>query len=398
MTKMTRRPRVALLVTAEVTAIAFYPGYPEFLRSRGWDVAVIADSRGALESSAVLRGADVRSVAMRRDPAPLDDLRSLIQMFGTLRSISPDVVVFATPKASLLASIAGLMLRVPVRSYQLWGLRLETERGMRRKILLWLEKLTSLLATDVVANSRSLAALAVQLGTTAGRPVSVIGAGSGLGVDLEHFSRSASIPALDGPTLELLEDSAGLTIGFVGRVHPDKGIGTLILAARALAQERDGVRLLIVGDQDGAELDQLLQNAGPTLDVHVLGGVSDVRPYYQVMDVHCLPTLREGFPNVVLEASAMGIPTITTDATGAIDSVLDGKTGYIFPVGDVGALTNILLKLYDAPALRVRLGASARQFVEEYYDRPTLWDLHERHIRSLLQVATRGVRRSQKRD
>lgn len=388
-TEMSRRPKLVLLVTADVTAVAFYPGYPEFLRSRGWDVTLIADSQGRLESSDVLEGAAIRSVAMKRDPAPLSDLRSLMQVWRTLHSISPDVLVFATPKASLLGAIAGRLLRVPVRSYQLWGLRLETERGIRRKLFLFLERLTARLATEVVANSRSLAATAAKLGSTAGKPISVIGAGSGLGVDLAYYSRSAPTRTIDESTKEFLGKSAGLTIGYVGRVHADKGIDTLILAALALSRQREGVKLLLVGDQDGAELDEMLKGVGPTLAVHVVGGVADVRPYYQVMDVHCLPTLREGFPNVVLEASGMGIPTVTTDATGAVDSVRDGETGYIFPVGNVPALTDILLDLYDSPALRARLGDSARAFVEQFYDRPTLWDLHESHFRSQLELAIR---------
>lgn len=371
-----------MLVTSEVTAICFYPGYSEFLRSRGWDVTLIADSQGHLESSPALAGATIYAVPMKRDPAPLHDLRSLVELFKTLRKISPDVLVFATPKASLLGSIASFMLRVPVRSYQLWGLRLETEHSIRRSILLGFEKLTSRLATEVVANSRSLAGQATKLGATAGRPISVIGAGSGLGVDVEHYSPTASLPELDLATQKFLGNSGGFTVGFVGRIHPDKGIETLIRAASALSEKRSGVRLLLVGAEDGARVNKLLRGTPESLQVHVVGGVSDVRPYYSVMDVHCLPTLREGFPNVVLEAAAMGIPTITTNATGAIDSVVDKTTGYIFPIGDSEALCKYMLRLYDQPGLRLKLGRSARSHVINSFSRTVLWDLHERHLRA----------------
>ncbi|MBD1590426.1 glycosyltransferase family 4 protein [Arthrobacter sp. S1_S22] len=392
---MTYQPRVTLLVTSEETAIGFYPGYPEFLRSRGWDVTLIADSQGRLESSKALQGATTHAVSMRRNPSPMNDLRSLVGLFKTLRRISPDVLVFATPKASLLGAIAGFMLGVPVRSYQMWGLRLETERGIKRKVLLGFEVLTSLLATEIVANSRSLAAEAMRVRVTAGRQILVIGAGSGLGVDLEYYSPTAVTSQLDPSTQRVIGDSRGFTIGFVGRIHPDKGIETLVRAASALSQLRPGVRILLVGAQDGTELNEILRDVPESLAIHVVGGVNDVRPYYSVMDIHCLPTLREGFPNVVLEASAMGLPTITTNATGAIDSVLDGKTGYVFPVGDWDSLCQHMLRLYDEPGLRFELGKSARRFVEEYYSRSVLWDLHERHLKSqhLAVLAARSSRR-----
>lgn len=382
-----RRPRVALLVTAEVTAIAFYPGYPAFLRSRGWDVAVIADSQGGLEKAPVLSGATIRGVPMKREPAPLHDLWSLIRLLRVVRKFSPDVLVFATPKASLLGAVAGSLLRLPVRSYQLWGLRLETERGVRRSILLFLERVTALLSTEVIANSRSLADMATNIGSTGNRRISVIGAGSGLGVDVDHYSPWAPFPSVDSTTRDFICQTDGLIIGYVGRVHPDKGIDTLIRAASELSRIRGGVGLLIIGDQDGAELDKMLVSLDPGLKVHVVGGVSDVRPYYSVMDVHCLPTLREGFPNVVLEASAMKVPTVTTDATGAVDSVRDGETGRIFPVGNWKKLVEILVQLYDSPALRSRLGEAARSFVKELYDRHALWDLHERHLRAQMIAA-----------
>ncbi|PNI10524.1 hypothetical protein CXX84_03465 [Arthrobacter sp. AFG7.2] len=378
---MNEQRKITLLVTSESTAISFYPGYAEFLRSKGWNVTIIASSQGELESSEALAGASIHAVPMKRNPSPAHDLRSLYKLLRKLGEISPDVLVFATPKASLLGSIAGFLLKVPIRSYHLWGLRLETEHGLRRRIFLGLERLTSLLATEVVANSPSLAAQALKIGASAGRPISVIGAGSGLGVDLEHYSPDAQLPPTDPATRRFIGDAGGFTIGFVGRIHPDKGIDTLISAASALSQERSGVRLMLIGAEDGAALEKLLCGVPDSLNVHVAGSVSDVRPYYSVMDIHCLPTLREGFPNVVLEASAMGIPTITTDATGAIDSVLNEKTGYIFPKGDSETLCDRLRRLYDQPELRHEFGQAARAYVESSFSRSVLWNLHERHLR-----------------
>ncbi|WP_411720183.1 glycosyltransferase, partial [Mycetocola sp.] len=207
---------VCFIVTAEITATTFYRGYLSYLQQAGWEVSLIASSNGNLEDFGRTEGIRVVSVPMRREPSPLNDVISLIRLIRVIRRLHPDLVVTATPKAGLLGTVAALVVRVPVRVYQLWGLRFETESGPKRTILKILELCTVKSATQVVANSPSLARRAAQLGLTGRRPAVVLGPGSSHGVDLTYFSPHADVPSVDETTLRFLaHNSDSLVVGFV---------------------------------------------------------------------------------------------------------------------------------------------------------------------------------------
>ncbi len=366
----TQSTRIALVVTTGRTAHGFVSGFANFLASRNNEVFVLA---GAVEDIEDIQGEGAHYVPLpfERDPHPVKDLRSLVLLIRALRAIRPDVVAYATPKASLLTAVASFALRVPRRVYQLWGLRLETVGGMRRSVLCLAERLTSCLSSAIIANSPSLAAAYTRLGLNCGRQVEVVGAGSSHGVDLQRFSRKAEVPKLDDATKEYLENHQGLRIGFVGRMHPDKGVDTLLDAAEGCRRSGTDVAVILVGGDEGFDWERHLADGG--VAARVVGRVSDPRPYYEAMDVLVLPSRREGFPNVVLEAAAMGVPAIVSDATGAIDSVVHGVTGLVVPVGDSAALTIALSSLAHDPLLRSELGTRARDRAEKHFDQAAVW-------------------------
>lgn len=364
--------KIAIIVTVEETAANFVFDFATHIAEQGHDVSVIA-SGGERVPRKVGRGSlTYLPVSMERDPHPFLDLKSLAVLGWQLRKIKPDVLTYATPKASLLGSIAGFLLRIPVRVYQVWGLRLETVEGPRRRLLALLEQVTSFLSTGILANSNSLAQRYRELGLNAGRPVDMLGRGSSHGVDVDRFSRAAPDPS-PGPAGEKKQRVAGnnLTVGFVGRLHPDKGIDTLLDAVRLLKDQGLEVNLVLVGGDEGAELD-----LGGGLEHHttLVGSVDDPRPYYAAMDVLVLPSLREGFPNVVLEAAAMSVPAVVSDGTGVVDSVVDGVTGVVVPKSDPAALAAAIRRLAEDQALREQMGESARQWVEEHFDKHQVWE------------------------
>lgn len=376
------RKSVCLIVTAEVTATTFYRGYLAYLRRSGWDVSLISSSEGNLEKFGRSEGIMVHEVPMRRDPSPVNDVISLIRLARTIWSIKPDAVVTATPKAGLLGTLAARLTRVPVRVYQLWGIRFETEKGPKRSVLKLLESLSVRFSTQVVANSESLARRAAELGLLGRKPIVVLGPGSSHGVDLERFSSDAEIPPLDAETTQFISaDPKAIVVGFVGRVHPDKGIETLLEALAICAQEGMEVRLLVVGAFESHAV--VSQVRGSAIRSRLVGPVSDTRPYLQAMDIHCLPTRREGFPNVVLEAGAMGLVTIASDATGAVDSVVDGETGLIFRTDDAKGLARAIRRLTEDRELRMRLGEQARSDVAARFGKETIWGLQEAHLARL---------------
>jgi glycosyltransferase involved in cell wall biosynthesis len=176
-----------------------------------------------------------------------------------------------------------------------------------------------------------------------------------------------------------------LVIGFVGRFTKDKGIGELATAFEALSRRFENAYLLMVGDYE--EGDPVSDTAKVMLSNHpkvaVAGVVSNTVPYYHAMDILALPTYREGFPTVCLEAAAAGKPIVTTRATGAIDSVLENKTGLRVSVGDADALQLALSSLLESAALREQMGENATRFVRQHFHSTIVWQNTAHFYRSI---------------
>lgn len=379
---MTGNRRLCIMVTSPITATTFLKGYLRFLRNDAWEVHLICADGDGLRQFAEREGARFQPLAMKRDPSPWSDFRSVLTAYRLLRRLQPDVLVYATPKASLVGALAGALARVPIRVYELWGLRLETSVGLAHRVFRLLEALTARLSTRVIANSRSLAARAVEIGVSAGREILVLGHGSSHGVDTSFFSPRASMPdpALETQTAVLEHGTP--VVGFIGRLHPDKGIDTLAEALGICVSHGLKFQLLVVGGAEGADLSQLLEPLRTWIPVHVIGHTPDPRPYLRMMDILVLPSKREGFPNVVLEAASMEVPAVVSDATGCVDSVVADETGVIVPVGDASRFADAITRLVEDGRMRAEMGSAARRRVIAHFSPPDVWALHSACWRS----------------
>lgn len=355
---------IAYIVTSPRTAMNFLSGYLSDVSDRGWEVTLICASDPTIREFADKEGVDYREVKFTRDPSLVRDLAALFRLIWVLRSLSPDAVVFATPKASLLGAVASWLTRVPVRVYEQWGLRLESVRGPMRKILFAMEWLTVRLATVVVANSSSLARRMESLKLAPPDSIVTLGAGSSHGVDVDRFSLDNTIPVIDSSTAKFVSQRESFTIGFVGRIHPDKGVDVLLLAIRECVSNNMKVKCLLLGASEGFELPI---EGDLAHRIHYAGKVEDAQPYYREMDALVLMSKREGFPNVVLEAASMCVPAIVSDGTGAIDSVVDGTSGFVVPVQDHEQLADRIQYLALHPGERVAMGLAARERVVKHF-------------------------------
>jgi len=360
--------RILVAVTADAS-LGLMQGLPERLLDEGWDVHVVSSPGPKSDALATVDGIAFHPVEMARNPSVLNDLRALMRWIRLVREVAPDVASVGTPKAGLLGGIASFVNRVPRRIYVLRGLRYETSTGLARVLLKTLERVACLSAHDVLAVSHSLRDVAIADRLVPSHKVVVLGRGSSNGVDMDRFAVTSA--ERRAAKVERWPDAPSVpTIGFVGRIHPDKGLDILADAVGILAADGVPGRLLVVGGGDGEQGESLITRLRESgFDVEFTGAVPDVAPYLRLLDVLCLPTRREGFPNVVLEAASAGIPTIATRATGIPDAILDGETGLICPTRDPEDLAEALRTLLESADMRVSVGSAARHFVLMNFER-----------------------------
>jgi len=345
------------------------------LRKAGFDVTVVSSPGVLLTRTAALEGVQSVGISIRRGIAPLADLISFLRLWLLIGRLRPDIVEFSTPKAGLLGTLAAWLRRVPRRVYMLRGLKLESTSGFKRRLLLGAERLAARCAHVVLCNSRSLRAQAMALGVAPPSRLHLLGEGSSNGVEIDHFSPGRSMVRI---RLRLRRHAK--VVGFVGRLTRDKGVPELLKAFDQILEREPEAYLLLVGWFDNGEDElppALRERIKAHPQIHCTGYVPDPLPYYRAMDVMVLPTWREGFPNVVLEAAATGIPVVTTLSTGSRDSVVPEVTGLLIPPGIPEAISEAVCKLLADPERAQRMGAAARAWVLEHYV-----DEHVMHLTS----------------
>ncbi len=351
------QPAVMVTTTISRTVDGFYGQIIDEFRSRGYVVHVIT-SDGPEVPRLRKRAEAVHILQMERAVSPLADLRALWTWVRILRRIRPEVVFGGTPKAGLLSMVASRINCVPRRAYFLQGLRLEGTVGTQRRLLAVMEWLTSWSSQVVIAVSSSLAVRYQELHLAAGRPIEVPHHGSSHGVDSDYFS---PIPRDTAFIHSLAMDPEVPIVLFVGRLTADKGPDALIDALDLLRIEGVALQLLVLGAQDEGDSSLYRERlTASTTPVRVIDHLLDVRPYIAAAELLVLPTRREGMPNVVLEAAAMGVPSVTTTATGAVDSVVDDETGILVPPDNPRDLAAAIRRLLTEPELHQRMGESAR--------------------------------------
>ena len=366
---MRRYEKAILFAVTSSVSLGFLRGHVGLLSGRGWRTGVSAapTTPGQLQTFAAQEQASAFPVPMEREISLRADLKALVTMYRTLRAFRPTVTNVGTPKAGLLGGLAATAARVPVRIYTLHGLRMETAQGNKRRLLQTTERLAIASAHRIVCVSPSLRDRVHELGLAPAHKTVVLGAGSPNGV--------RPPPPADPAATAMYRKRLGLkeaqpVIGFVGRFTRDKGMAELMQAFTEVRRSVPEAALLLIGDYEAGdpvapEVRNLIEQ---TPGVVRTGFVPDVYPYYPLMSVLALPTYREGFPTVALEASAFGLPLVTTDATGARDAVQDGVTGWRVPVGDASALASALSAALTDSAEARRRGEAGRAWVLEHFD------------------------------
>jgi glycosyltransferase involved in cell wall biosynthesis len=375
-------------VTSDL-AVALMRGQLQFLQQQGFDVTLISSPGKWLDTVGQTEHVRIIGVPMEREIAPLKDFVSLCRLWWIMRTLHPDISNVGTPKAGLLAGCAAWFAGVPYRFYTLRGLRFETASGPSRRLLVFAERMACRLAHRVICVSESLRDRAIASGLTTRQRTVVFGSGSSNGVDASRYV----------PTPDVLRRAAELRcklsipasapiVGFVGRLTNDKGVPELVEGFSRLDRKFPDLRLLLLGPFEGK--DTLSLKMRKRLETHpriiLTGRVADTAAYYALMDVLVLPSHREGFPNVVLEAYAAGKPVVAARATGIVDAVMDGETGLLFAVGDVAALVGCLQRLLGNKVMASKLAAAGQELVKREFRQDMVWNALNEEYRRLLKT------------
>jgi glycosyltransferase involved in cell wall biosynthesis len=382
-----RRGPLLLHMTTVPMTLTFLRGAVRAMQDRGFGVHIVSATGPELDSFAAAHGVTATPVEMVRRIAPLTDLLALVRLTILFRRLRPDIVHAHTPKAGLLGMMAAFMAGVPVRIYHVRGAPLMTARGLRRVVLRQCEQLACGLSHRVICVSRGMQQYLREERLCADAKTVVLARGSGAGVDAEEqFNPQRHGGERDRIRARLSIPSDALVVGFIGRVVRDKGIAELVTAWLAVHDTLPVSRLLVIGplepqDPVGASVENVLRSHP---GICYVGADWNVAPYYTAMDVLVLPTYREGFPNVLLEAAAMELPVIASRIPGCDEAVQDGVTGTLVAPRDPAALAAAIQMYAADAALRRAHGTAGRARVLRDFRPADIWSaLHAEYLRAL---------------
>lgn len=361
------KKKLLIVTTVPDTFEYILASQPGFLNQH-FHVTVVSSNPERIAKFAHSEGVDFATVEMARGIAPLQDLKSIWKMVVLLKRMRPDIVHSYTPKAGMVCAIAGFIARVPVRIHTFTGLIFPTCRGFKQRLLKAIDSFVCKLNTNIVPEGQGVLS---DLMPICQKPLKVIGSGNIAGIDLGYFDwqdQQVQTAAAELRQQYLLQDKK--VFCFIGRLNADKGLKELCQAFAALDQTK--AALLIVGGLDDEKpIDEVTQQQIKQLPGIIwLGFQADVRPALSVADVFVLPSYREGFPNVLLQAFAMATPSLVTNVSGSNEVVQQDVNGWIVPVKSAEALRFQMagiLQISDAE-LRQK-GQNALQLVAARFER-----------------------------
>jgi len=377
-----------------MTLWSFYRRLIERAVKEHYEVTLISSGPEELKWFRNELGVNTFAVEITRRFTPFRDLIAILKLWRLFRRERFDIVHAHTPKAVFVGMAASFLAGVPNRVSTIHGSLMLTSRGLKRKLLWIMEWLSSKAATHTLVVGKSLRSYLLDMKLYSPEKLKVLGEGSACGVDLGYFNPDSAFNNLRKQMREKFEISDdSVVIGFVGRLGPEKGIKALVQAFEKLLKAAPQSRLLLVGQFETVRNrldDETINTIRKNHNICCNGQFSrDVLPFYAAMDIYILPSRREGFSMTLLEAAAVGLPTITTTAIGCADAVEDNVTGLVVEIDNVEQICDAMLRLVKDNKLRNKLGRQGRQRAQQFYDSRILIDKHIEFYTSLLGSAKR---------
>lgn len=376
------KPKIIRATTVPESLNYFCKGMLRELSDK-YEVIGLSSPGDELDEVAQRERVRVIPVPMERHISLRRDIVSLWKLYRVLHKEKPLMVHSMTPKAGMICMLAAWLSRVPVRVHTFTGLVFPTSTGLKRRILMATDWLTCACATHVVPEGEGVKNDLLKNGITR-KTLKVLGYGNICGIDLEFFSmREDVIRKMEDLKLR---NEKKLTFLFVGRIVRDKGINELCEAFEHVHKEHPNSRLWLVGNYED-NLDPISETSRRIIsDNNAVEAVGtklgeELLAYYAAADCFILPSYREGFPNTVIEAGAMGLPCIVTDINGSREIIHQGENGVIVPSKNVDALFEAMITILRDKAGRERMASNARKMIASRYEqsfvRKCLYDFYD---------------------
>ncbi len=361
---MPDRRKIIRAVTSS-QSVEFFAGLIPELKKINFDViAVSSDGPGLRKVTDY--GGRFEVVEMKRRISIFRDLKSLWNMILLFRREKPFIVHSMTPKAGLICMLAARLTDVPIRIHTFTGLVFPTSSGLKRRVLMTADWLTSACATHIIPEGEGVRRDLLSNGITK-KDIKVLGFGNCRGIDLSRFDRTVEVMT----EADKIRKAGCFTFITIGRLVRDKGINELVEAFCRINKDIPNLRLILVGSFE-ADLDPIhpatLNEINENPNIEAVGPRNDVRPWLAASDCAVLPSYREGFPNVVIEAGAMGLPQIVTDINGANEIIEEGKNGTIVSPRDSDALYHAMKRMISDEGWRNTLAGNARAMIANRYE------------------------------
>lgn len=365
------KPKLIRITTVPLSLDKLLSGQLHYMNSE-YEVIAVSSEKEYLERVGKKEGVRTHCVEMSRKITPIKDCVAVLKLYRFFRNEKPLIVHTHTPKAGIIGMLASKLAGVPNRFHTVAGLPLLETTGITRKVLNFVEKLTYACATKIYPNSFGLQEIILKNNFCKSSKLKVLANGSSNGIDTSYFNPELYEEEFKNDLRRRLGiNSEDFVFVFVGRLVADKGINEMIEAFELLQQKHSKVKLLLVGSFE-EELDPLLPETLRKIkennSIITVGFQSDVRAYLAISEVLVFPSYREGFPNVVMQAGAMGLPCIVSNINGCNEIIIDGENGVIISVKDVEAVFNKMKLFIEDYNFYLKLKSNTRHLIVSRFE------------------------------
>lgn len=343
--------------------------------SKFFDITIVSSDKSELEKLGKKQGVKTFCLPLTRKITPFKDIIAILKLYFFLKREKPKIVHSHTPKAGFVGMTASFFAGVPIRMHTVAGLPLMERKFIKKKVLIFIEKLTYLFASNVYSNSKKLMEYILSKKFCSERKIKTLANGSSNGIDTKYFSDNISLKNKNKllNTLEILKND--FVFCYVGRVVKDKGINELVSAFNELNLKSRNCKLIIVGKIENETNPVSKSTMGiikKNKNILLTGFKNDVRPYLSIGNCFVFPSYREGFPNVLMQAGAMDLPCIATNINGCNEIIQDNINGFLIPPKNIDALVKAMQKIMDKKLI-IKLSKNCRLMVKEKYDQKFFW-------------------------